>query len=107
MRIVSNAIIGLSFLAAAPAFAWSDAPSGRPEFQPASNQMAIWAYPTEANYCPPGLQPVVLGGVICCGVPTHTGYRSHVVQHRAPAPAPVYQGAKDGFISYSKDYAGN
>ena len=67
--------------------------------------MAIWAYPTEANYCPPGLQPVVLGGVICCGVPTHTGYRPHVVQHRAPAP--VYQGAKDGFISYSKDYAGN
>lgn len=108
MRILSAALIGAACLSAAPAFAWSEHPTARPEFQPAdpNRRVAIWAYPSSANYCPAGLQPVRIGGVICCGTPTHTGYRDHpVVAHRPAAPA--YTGAKDGFVAYSKDYVGN
>jgi hypothetical protein len=30
----------------------------------------VYAYQSHANYCPSGLQPVSLNGVICCGKPT-------------------------------------
>lgn len=97
MRVLfpAAAAIGLA-LAAAPAWAWSE----HPMTQPASNDMAVWAYPSKANYCPAGLQPVVVGGVICCGQPTHVGY---VAQHapkpkkHKPRPAPAY-------VSYGKGY---
>lgn len=43
----------------------------------------LYAYPASANYCPAGLQPVILGGVICCGVPnTHTSY-TDMMRHPA------------------------
>lgn len=29
----------------------------------------VYAYASKANYCPEGLQPVSLSGVICCGAP--------------------------------------
>jgi hypothetical protein len=29
----------------------------------------IYAYEGTANYCPAGLQPVTINGVICCGTP--------------------------------------
>lgn len=61
--------------------------------QPASNEMAVYAYPT-ANYCPAGLQPVMIGGVICCGTPTHTG-------NPYPHPAPK-RAHKPVHVSYSK-----
>ncbi|MEP5151760.1 hypothetical protein [Planktotalea sp.] len=32
------------------------------------------------NYCPVGLQPVVLGGVVCCGTPER-GYTPMKQQH--------------------------
>jgi hypothetical protein len=62
---------------------------------PAAAQNAkLFPYPASANYCPAGLQPIVLGGVICCGVPnqagTYSDYQRHPVtrrvvkQHYAP-----------------------
>ncbi len=106
MRILyTAAVVGLS-LAAAPAFAWNENMT-----QPATNNMAVWAYPAKANYCPAGLQPVVVGGVICCGQPTHHGYQSHPPRKRhkvvhKPKPAPTYvsygKGYGDGTVVYEK-----
>ena len=31
--------------------------------------MRVYPVPTSVNYCPPGLQPITLNGVICCGQP--------------------------------------
>ena len=41
----------------------------------------LYAYPTNANYCPAGLQPVVLGGVICCGQPNTSMSYQQVMRH--------------------------
>jgi hypothetical protein len=32
----------------------------------------IYAYPASANYCPAGLQPITIAGVICCGTPNQS-----------------------------------
>lgn len=44
----------------------------------------IYAYPTSANYCPAGLQPITISGVICCGTPnqhiTYEQAKAHPVQ---------------------------
>ena len=90
--IISAALLGAATFAS-PALAWN-------ETQPASNDMAVWAYPSKANYCPAGLQPVVIGGVVCCGTPTHHGYQSH------PTPKPKkHKPAKH--VSYTKSYTSN
>ncbi|MGI3163335.1 hypothetical protein [Pseudooceanicola sp. 200-1SW] len=34
---------------------------------------AVTAYPSGANYCPAGLQPVQLGGEVSCGTPNAGG----------------------------------
>ncbi|MEI4194577.1 hypothetical protein [Roseovarius sp. E0-M6] len=51
-----------------------------------AGEMKIYPYATNVNYCPAGLQPVVLNGVICCGQPTtHMSYQQvmrHPVQPR-------------------------
>lgn len=66
MRSLFTAAVLGATLFAAPALAWTDT-------QPASNEMPVWAYPSKHNYCPAGLQPVMVGGVVCCGTPTHHG----------------------------------
>nr|WP_240484578.1 hypothetical protein [Pseudoponticoccus marisrubri] len=38
-----------------------------------NSNMLVHAYPAP-NYCPAGLQPVMAGGVICCGVPNAGPY---------------------------------
>lgn len=44
----------------------------------------IYPYPASANYCPAGLRPITIDGVICCGVPNqHMTY-----QQAKSAPAP-------------------
>lgn len=63
----------------------SNAPNIGPVNQPEG--VLIQAYPTAVNYCQSGYQPVVVGGVICCGIPNAT--------YSAPAPeryrrAPAY-----------------
>ena len=56
----------------------------------AGGEVKLYPYATHVNYCPPGLQPIVLGGVICCGQPnTHMSWqqvmkhpvRTHYVSH--------------------------
>ena len=42
-----------------------------------------FAYPAKANYCPQGLQPIQMGGVICCGVPNQKGTYSQYMAHPA------------------------
>lgn len=32
----------------------------------------IYPYSTSANYCPAGLQPISINGVICCGTPNQS-----------------------------------
>lgn len=37
----------------------------------------IYPYHAGANYCPAGLQPITISGVICCGTPNqHVSYQS-------------------------------
>lgn len=50
----------------------------------------IYPYHASANYCPAGLQPITISGVICCGTPNqHISYQqalAHPVKrHKAKA----------------------
>ena len=92
MRLVfSTALVGAMSMAA-PVLAWTSEPT-----QPASDNMLVYGYKT-TNYCPAGLQPVVVGGVVCCGIPNTTSYQSH--------PAPRRKAHKPAsYVSYGKGYA--
>lgn len=98
-HLFTAAVLGAATLAA-PAMAWNDT-------QPATNEMAIWAYPSKHNYCPAGLQPVMVGGVVCCGTPTHHGNpyaHPTPAKHKPRTHAPVVQygkGASD-VVVYGK-----
>lgn len=89
------AALALAVPAAAQAWEYRDT-------QPATNEAPIWAYPTKYNYCPDGLSPVVVGGVICCGTPNRTGYRSHRVIRKKQAKRPVVAHRPQEFIVYEK-----
>lgn len=58
---------------------------------PASALPRIYAYATTANYCPAGLQPISINGVVCCGQPnqsiTYQQAMSHPVVRRQYRPA--------------------
>jgi hypothetical protein len=42
----------------------------------ASAEAKVYPYASKANYCPAGLQPVTISGVICCGTPNqHMSYQ--------------------------------
>ena len=41
----------------------------------------VYAYESGANYCPTGLQPVSLNGVICCGQPNQEKSYQQVKAH--------------------------
>lgn len=43
----------------------------------------IYPYHAKQNFCPAGLQPVTLGGVICCGTPNQSVSYQSVMQHPA------------------------
>ncbi|MFK7941013.1 MAG: hypothetical protein AB8B82_16655 [Roseovarius sp.] len=50
----------------------------------ASAEMKVYPYHSKENYCPAGLQPVTMSGVICCGTPnTKQSYQS-VMAHPTP-----------------------
>lgn len=59
-------------MTASQALAWGDMYMGDATADP-GRQPLIQAYPA-ANYCPSGKRPVIVGGVICCGVPTAGTY---------------------------------
>lgn len=43
-----------------------------------------YAVPSHANYCPSGLQPITMNGVICCGKPNQSQTYQQVMQHPVP-----------------------
>ncbi|WP_397543693.1 hypothetical protein [Roseovarius salis] len=59
----------------------------------------LYSYPAKENYCPSGLQPVVMGGVICCGQPT-TSMTWHEVK-RHPVQRARYT-ARDNCVAGQK-----
>ncbi len=97
---LSAAVLGATLLAVTSALAWSENASRM--MQPATNEMPIYAYPSRHNYCPAGLQPIVMGGVICCGTPTHAAQVSH-----APRQRPRAARASTPYVAYGKGYDGN
>lgn len=68
MRIVTQSLISALILAtlAAPAMAQS---------------AKVYAYESQANYCPAGLQPVTISGVICCGQPNQAQSYQQALRH--------------------------
>lgn len=64
MRLLSAAVAAFT-LSGTAAFAWGDMYMGDATNNPNSN-MLQHAYHAP-NYCPAGLQPVLVGGVVCCG----------------------------------------
>lgn len=55
----------------------------------AAAEAKIYPYAASANYCPAGLQPITISGVICCGTPNqHMSYQqalAHPVKKRHKA----------------------
>lgn len=71
------------------AMAWGDMYMGDATHNPNSNAL-VHAYHAP-NYCPAGLQPVTIGGVVCCGKPNAGAYIDRPGKARrvsAPKPAP-------------------
>ncbi|MEN8893118.1 hypothetical protein [Planktotalea arctica] len=81
--------VAATIAASSQALAWGDMYMGDGTHNP--NSVAPQAY-HGPNYCPPGLQPVVLGGVICCGTAAR-GYtpmkQQHVKKHAPKTTAIV------------------
>lgn len=48
---------------------------------PAAAEPKIYPVHTHENYCPAGLQPITISGVICCGVPNQHQTYSQVMKH--------------------------
>lgn len=70
LSIRGNHMRSLSLLCAAAGFAVLSA-------APAAAEVKIYPYKGD-NYCPAGLQPVQIDGVICCGTPNQSVSYSHV-----------------------------
>ncbi|HKL06007.1 MAG TPA: hypothetical protein VJ929_09375 [Roseovarius sp.] len=51
----------------------------------------IYAVPSHGNYCPSGLQPITMNGVICCGEPNQSQTYQQVMRHPAPKVRPKVQ----------------
>ncbi|MBT55674.1 MAG: hypothetical protein CMF72_20030 [Mameliella sp.] len=75
MRLILTAAATAIALSATSAFAWGDMYMGDGTNDPNSNFLAH-EYKA-ANYCPAGLQPVLVGGVVCCGTPNAGVYYNH------------------------------
>ena len=67
MRIVKPLVAGLlAATIAAPALA---------------EGVKIYPYASKENYCPTGLQPITINGVICCGQPNQEQSYQSVMAH--------------------------
>jgi hypothetical protein len=66
IKTIISAGLGLMMLGAVPAMA-SDA--------------KVYPYASSQNYCPAGLQPVTLSGVICCGTPNQSVSYQSMMAH--------------------------
>ena len=54
-----------------------------------AQEAKMYAYHGVGNYCPAGLQPVTMGGVICCGVPNAGSYQQ-AMMHPTPRKKHVH-----------------
>lgn len=70
-------------LSGSAAMAWGDMYMGDGTNDPNSNFL-VHSY-NAPNYCPAGLQPVLAGGVVCCGKPNAGPYINRASVKRAPA----------------------
>lgn len=86
MRLTLLAAAAALGLSGSVAFAWGDMYMGDATNDPNSNFL-VYDY-NATNYCPAGLQPVLAGGVICCGTP-NAGTYYNPVGHRKRAPQMV------------------
>ncbi len=48
----------------------------------ATDPVKVYPYQTSENFCPAGLQPVSVSGVISCGTPTETVSYQQAMRHR-------------------------
>lgn len=82
--------IAATIAATSQAAAWGDMYMGDGTHNP--NSVAPQAY-HGPNYCPAGLQPVVLGGVICCGTAArgYTPMKKRHVKKQAPKSHAIVQ----------------
>lgn len=46
-----------------------------------AQQAKVYTYESQANYCPAGLQPVTISGVICCGQPNQAQSYQQALRH--------------------------
>lgn len=98
MRFMTGALTGLGLMMAT--------------IMPAQVAAEAKIYPYHAaNYCPAGLQPVTIGGVICCGQPNqHMTYsqmnahpvakKQHKVRHVVRSARPTCQPGTKGCAGY-------
>ncbi|MHA6326779.1 hypothetical protein [Roseivivax sp. CAU 1753] len=86
------------------ALAWDDAYKGT--YNDPNSNFRYNTVPGVANYCPAGLQPVQIGGEICCGVPNAGPYidragghrKAKTVYKRAPRPV-THAGIKGTYFT--------
>lgn len=48
---------------------------------PALAEAKIYPYHSKHNYCPAGLQPITISGVICCGTPNQSITYQQALRH--------------------------
>lgn len=48
---------------------------------PALAEAKLYPYHSKHNYCPQGLQPISMGGVICCGTPNQSMSYKQMMAH--------------------------
>lgn len=72
MRVTLSVTASLSALIFGAGVAVAEGTSAGPK---------IFPYKTSENYCPAGLQPVTISGVICCGVPNTKMSYQHALAH--------------------------
>jgi hypothetical protein len=84
MKLTLTAAATALALSATSAFAWGDMYMGDATNDPNSNFL-VHTY-NAPNFCPQGLQPVLAGGVVCCGKPNAGAYYNHPGHTRSYSP---------------------
>ncbi len=98
MRLTFAAAATALALSATSAFAWGDMYRGDATNNPNSNFL-MHEYKA-ANYCPAGLQPVLMGGVVCCGTPNAGPYynRAGGAKKRHYSPSGTFVPGEKGMV---------
>ncbi len=73
-------------------------------------QPMIYSYETKHNFCPAGLQPITLNGVVCCGTPNQGQSYQQALRHPVvKKKKTVYHAPRRSYSAtqYSKSPQGN